>query len=88
MLKGIAAHLVMKADDRVAVLAMQRELMADLFEGLWASAPMSLEPAFRDDFEAAPDDAARRRVVVDQVASLTDPSAVNLHAAVTKRGKA
>nr|MBA2699163.1 hypothetical protein [Nocardioidaceae bacterium] len=32
----------------------------------------------------APDDAARRRVVIDQVASLTDPSAVAVHAALNR----
>jgi dGTPase len=79
VLKGIAAHLVMKADDRVSVLAAQRELLAELVEAYWRSAPQVLEPTFREDFEAAGDDARRRRVVVDQVASLTDPSAVQAH---------
>ena len=37
------------------------------------------EPMFATDFEAAGDDAARRRVVVDQVASLTDGSAAAWH---------
>ena len=37
-------------------------------------------PAFRADFEAAGTDAARLRVVVDQVASLTDASALAWHA--------
>ena len=35
----------------------------------------ALDPDLRADFEAADDDAARLRVVVDQVASLTDISA-------------
>ena len=40
--------------------------------------PTTLDPAFREDWAEARDDPARRRVVVDQVASLTDPSAVAL----------
>ena len=43
-------------------------------------APDGLQPSFRADFEAAGSDADRLRVVVDQVASLTDASAVAWHA--------
>ena len=50
--------------------------------GLAARAPDGLDPLFADDWRAAPDDAARRRVVIDQVASLTDASAVARHAAI------
>jgi dGTPase len=39
-----------------------------------------LEPALRPDWLAAPDDAARLRVVIDQVARLTDLSAADWHA--------
>jgi dGTPase len=34
---------------------------------------------FAPVFKEAPDDAARTRVVVDQVASLTDPAAIAWH---------
>ncbi|MBA2775074.1 MAG: deoxyguanosinetriphosphate triphosphohydrolase, partial [Nocardioidaceae bacterium] len=84
VLKGIAAHLVMKANDRVTVLKAQRELLAELVAALWEGAPETLEPKFRDDFAQATDDGARRRVVIDQVASLTDPSAVLTHARLTR----
>jgi dGTPase len=79
VLKGIAAHLVMKADDRVAVLTFQRELISELVDAIWVDAPGTLEPVFQADFEAAGSDGARRRVVIDQVASLTDLSAVDRH---------
>jgi dGTPase len=68
----------MKADDRVAVLARQRELIAELVSALWARGEDGLDPVLRADFVAAVDDAARLRVVIDQVASLTDVSAVEL----------
>ena len=53
--------------------------MAELTDTLWRGAPACLEPAFAQDFDQAPDDAARLRVVIDQVASLTDESAVGWH---------
>ena len=79
VLKGIAAHYVMRADDRVAAMARQRELLAELVEVLLRSAPDGLERPFAEDWRAAGDDSARRRVVIDQVASLTDASAVAWH---------
>jgi dGTPase len=78
-LKGMAAHFVMRADDRVAVLARQREVLAELVSQLRLRGPGELEPVFRPDFEEAGSDAARLRVVVDQVASLTDASAAAWH---------
>jgi dGTPase len=38
-----------------------------------------------EDWKAAPDDAGRLRVVVDQVALLTDQQAVARHAALVRR---
>jgi dGTPase len=83
VLKGIAAHYVMLADDRVRAMARQRELLAGLVDTLVKTAPGHLEPAFADDWDAADDDAGRQRVVIDQVASLTDASAVAWHARLT-----
>ena len=57
----------------------------ELVEALPTRGPDALDPPFADDWHAAPDDAARRRVVVDQVASLTDASAVARHAALAGR---
>ena len=82
LLKGIAAHYVMRADDRVAVMVRQRELLAELVELLSARAPDGLDPLFADDWRAAVDDAGRHRVVIDQVASLTDASALARHTAL------
>ncbi|KAA1423609.1 deoxyguanosinetriphosphate triphosphohydrolase [Mumia zhuanghuii] len=75
VLKAVAAHYVMRADDRVALLAEQRALLRGLVDALVAAGPDRLEPPFATDARAAETDAARLRVVVDQVASLTDESA-------------
>ncbi|UAL31062.1 deoxyguanosinetriphosphate triphosphohydrolase [Nocardioides rotundus] len=82
VLKGIAAHYVMEAEERVALLARQREMVTELAETLLERGPDALDPAFADDWKDAADDAARRRVVVDQVASLTDASAALRHSAL------
>jgi dGTPase len=79
-LKGIAAHFVMRADDRVALLSRQRDVITELVAQLRLRGPAELMPAMREDFDAAGSDAARLRVIVDQVASLTDASALAWHA--------
>ncbi|MEQ4500335.1 MAG: deoxyguanosinetriphosphate triphosphohydrolase, partial [Nocardioides kribbensis] len=60
--------------------------MAELVALVAHRGPDALERAFADDWAAAPDDAARLRVVVDQVASLTDASAVGWHRRLLGRG--
>ncbi|MEV0592726.1 deoxyguanosinetriphosphate triphosphohydrolase [Nonomuraea cavernae] len=79
LLKGITAHYVMTTDDHHANQARQRELITELASLITLGAPRTLEPAFRPDYLGAPDDAARVRVVIDQIASLTDTSAVTWH---------
>jgi dGTPase len=76
VLKGIAAHYVMRADDRVALMERQRGLLSELVAEIHRRGPDALDRQFADDWRAAPDDAARLRVVIDQVASLTDASAL------------
>lgn len=83
LLKGVAAHYVMQTGDRVALQERQRDLLTGLAEAIWARGREGLDPVFAGDWDQAPDDAARRRVVVDHVASLTDASAVSRHAALT-----
>ena len=79
VLKSVAAHLVMEAKERIGVLAAQRDLLADLVDAIRRTGPSVMEPMFQADFAEAPDDDARLRVVVDQVASLTDASAMSWH---------
>lgn len=83
VLKGLAAAYVMTADDRAPIYLRQRELIEELVAHLRLRAPDALEPTFHEDWDAAVDDDARLRVVIDQVASLTDVSALALHAQLT-----
>ncbi len=79
VLKGVAAHYVMLADDRMTEKQRQRQLLAELAAGLLRHAPEPLTRVFRDDWDEAADDTARVRVVVDQLAALTDVSAIGWH---------
>ncbi|MBO0775753.1 MAG: deoxyguanosinetriphosphate triphosphohydrolase [Actinobacteria bacterium] len=79
LLKGVTAHFVMGRDGAAEMQARQRELIAELAAAILAGAPGTLDAALRPAFAAAGSDAARLRVVVDQVASLTDTSAMAWH---------
>lgn len=81
VLKGIVAANVMKTNARKPIYTQQREILTELAEALLAD-PSQLDAGFAADWRAAADDAARKRVVVDQVASLTDQSATTLHARI------
>lgn len=80
LLKGIALRYVLRRPGSAARHERQRQLLAGLVAGLAARAPDALDAVFAPLWRAAGDDAARLRVVVDQVASLTDPVAVQWHA--------
>ncbi|HEU4332551.1 MAG TPA: deoxyguanosinetriphosphate triphosphohydrolase [Lapillicoccus sp.] len=80
VLKALAAHFVMFAEERVGIMARQRLVVAELV-GWFAENPDRLDGDLRGDFDAAADDAGRLRVVVDQVASLTDARALAVMAA-------
>jgi dGTPase len=59
--------------------ARERELLTELAHAVEQGAPATLDPLFRPSWEQAASDAARRRVVIDQMASLTDTSAIAWH---------
>ncbi len=80
VLKGVAAHFVMNVDERVELMTHQRQVVHDLAEAYLAR-PDRLDADLRADWEAAEGEDLARRVVVDQVASLTDVRAVELHRA-------
>jgi dGTPase len=82
LLKAVALRYVMRDPERLAMQARQRELLTELAGALLAKAPDTLDPVFAHTWAEAPDDRARLRVVIDQVALLTDQQAVARHRAV------
>jgi dGTPase len=85
LLKAVAARYVMFRREAAVLQARQWEVVTELVAVLADRAPDALEEALRPDWLAAPDDAARLRVVVDQVAGLTDLSVPVWHARLTAR---
>lgn len=85
VLKGIVAANVMSTNARKPLYAEQRQILTELADVLLATAPDNLDPGFTADFAAATSDAARKRAVVDQVASLTDQSAIMWHSRLVRR---
>lgn len=76
VLKGIVAAFVMQSGRRQPTYRRQRGLLIELLHTLWETGPSELEPAYAADFRSAASEAAARRAVLDQVASLTDQSAI------------
>ncbi|WBU38429.1 deoxyguanosinetriphosphate triphosphohydrolase [Homoserinibacter sp. YIM 151385] len=79
VLKGIVAANVMSTNARKPIYARQRGILTELADALYSGGPTLMDAGFAADWADAADDAARRRVVVDQVASLTDQSAMSWH---------
>ncbi|MCQ1951568.1 MULTISPECIES: deoxyguanosinetriphosphate triphosphohydrolase [Arthrobacter] len=79
VMKGLATTFVMTTDQRQPLYERQREILTALVAQLSATGDKHLDPMFAADWRDAADDGARLRVVVDQVASLTDGSALALH---------
>ena len=79
VLKGIVAANVMSHESRRPIYSRQRELLQELCAILAASGTKYLEPGFAADFTAATTEVEAMRAVIDQVASLTDQSALAWH---------
>jgi dGTPase len=86
LLKSMAGHYVINASDSQIRYGEQQRLLTELVEAILESAPTTLESFFLQDWQNAQTDQARLRVVIDQVASLTDPGAVALHKRLINRG--
>ncbi|QAY75019.1 deoxyguanosinetriphosphate triphosphohydrolase [Agromyces protaetiae] len=85
VLKGIVAAFVMAKNTRQPIYAQQRHILTGLADVLYASGDDLLDPGFAEDWRAAGDDRARKRVVVDQVQSLTDQSALAWYERLVQR---
>ena len=79
VLKAVADHFVMRRDETLRLQATQREQLSELVNAVAEHAPEALEPWLWEAWAAASNDTARLRVVIDQVASLTDTSAAAWH---------
>jgi dGTPase len=84
-LKAVAGHYLINAAASQERYAKQQVVIHELVEMLFEAAPRELDPIFEDDWKIASTDSERLRVVVDQIASLTDPGAYALHAHLSKR---
>jgi hypothetical protein len=79
LLKAITARYVMSREGAARAQALERELLAELTFAVERGAPATLDPLLRSSWAAASSGTERRRVVIDQVASLTDTSAIAWH---------
>jgi dGTPase len=79
LLKGIALRYVMRRPGSEERYARERDVLRELVAALVVRAPDALDPVFAPLWRSAGDDAARLRVVIDQVASLTDTAALAWH---------
>jgi dGTPase len=80
LLKAVAAHYVMSRPRAMAEQARERDLIAELALAIERGAPATLDPVFQPAWDSAATDAERHRVIIDQIASLTDTSALAWHA--------
>jgi len=74
VLKAIANLWVMQREGAEDIYLKQRQIIQDLVHRLLLGSTNDLDPVFADLHTHATDDPTRLRVVVDQVASLTDRS--------------
>ncbi|MDF0529994.1 deoxyguanosinetriphosphate triphosphohydrolase [Tsukamurella sp. 8F] len=82
LLKTVALHYIYTSDAHRETQVRQRERIHRVADALLAGAPGALDRLFAPQFEAAPDDDARLRVIIDQIASMTESRLERLDAAV------
>jgi dGTPase len=80
VLKGTVSVFLMTDEKRQPYYAWQREILTSLADALLSSNGKHLDHYCQAVWAEARTDAQKHRVIVDQVASLTDVSALNLHA--------
>jgi len=83
-MKGLATAYVMTSEERQPIYVRQREVLQDLVTLLTDTGDQYLEPMFAADWNDADTDEARLRAIIDQVASLTDASAIEWHSTLVQ----
>ena len=79
LLKATAVRYVMQRDGAIELQQRQREVLRELVAALREN-PEALLDQYADAYAQASDDAGRLRAIIDQVAELTDRSAMQWHA--------
>jgi dGTPase len=79
VLKGLVSAFLMSHDSRRPFYEWQRALLFELSDALLAQNGKELDAYCSSAWQLAADEQAQRRVIVDQIASLTDQSALTLH---------
>ena len=77
--KGLASFFLMSLDDRVDFYDKQRKLLKELADYLLASNGKHLEGYSLEAWSKAKSDQEKHRVIVDQIAVLTDAAAVKMY---------
>lgn len=80
VLKGLVSSFLMSHESRRPYYERQRELLGELADALLAANGAELDSYCTLAWSKATDETAKHRVIVDQVACLTDQGALNLHA--------
>ena len=80
VLKGTVSVFLMTDEKRQPYYSWQREVLTDLADALLAANGKHLDNYCQSQWLQATTESQKHRVIVDQVASLTDVSALNLHA--------
>ena len=83
MLKAMPGHYIIKAEKSQERYLRQREVISDLVLAIRERAPQTLESFFLQEWHQATTEEQRLRVVIDQVASFTDPGAYAIHRELT-----
>ncbi len=86
VLKGIVSAFLMSHESRRPIYEWQRELLAELADAILASNGENLDVYCTSAWAMAKSEVEKRRVVVDQVASLTDQSAITMHNRLVVKG--
>lgn len=77
--KGLASYFLMSLDERVGYYEDQRTLLKELADVLLASNGKYLDGYSLEAWNRATNDTQKHRVIVDQIAVLTDAAAVKMH---------